>query len=188
MKEIIINKKRITISLQDIRTLFLLVLLMQMTSSIFGQNIKTVFFNRCYISIYQRPIMLPSGKWDAIYENLGWSDYQGKITIDEAKKTIQIIYSIGETRTIKNIKKEVVGSFMDEKGVVETTYRGIYTSDLIEAKLVITETKFSECTIKYYSNRIIDTGIMISGKEVKFDDFECFKNIVLFSTNKKCFE
>lgn len=158
------------------------------TFSLIAQTSKSVYFNRCYISTYQKPMLMPSGKWDAMYENFGWTDYQGKIAVDETNKTIIITYSDGVRRTLKNIKKEIIGSFMDEKGIVKTIYRGLITPDLTEAKLVITETNNSKCTIEYYSQRIIDTGIVISGQEVKFNDFECFKNIVLYSTDGKCLE
>jgi hypothetical protein len=154
--------------------------------SLEAQTTKCVFFNRCYISIYQQAMMMPSGKWDAMYENLGWADFQGKISVDEPNKTIVITYTDGENRTIKNIKKEIIGSFMDDKGIVQTVYRGLINSDLTEAKLEISETKNNICTIKYYSQRIIDTGLKISGQEVKFNDFECFKNIILFNTNGEC--
>jgi len=171
-----------------IRTLSLILVISLMGKNLIGQTTKNVFFSMYYLSVYQRPMMMPSGKWDAMYENMGWTNTQGKITVDETNKIIIITFSNGENRTIKNIKKEIKGSFIDEKGIVQTLYRGVLATDMTEAKLEITETKNSECTIKYCSNRIIDSGVVISGQEVKFNDYECYKNIVLFSTNGKCLE
>ena len=188
MQKVALNRTTILAFENYFKTVVLVFSFNIIAISLGAQTTKSVFFNRCYISIYQQPMMMPSGKWDAMYENLGWTDFQGKISVDETNKTIIISYTDGKKRILKNIKKEIIGSFMDEKGIVQTIYRGLITTDLTEAKLEITETKNSECTIKYFSQRIIDTGVKISDQEVKFNDFECFKNIALFYTNGKCLE
>jgi hypothetical protein len=49
-----------------------------------------------------------------------------------------------------------------------------------DSKLVLIQTKTAGLIVKIYSQQIIDPGIKVEGKEIKFNDFECYDKITLF--------
>jgi hypothetical protein len=64
--------------------------------------------------------------------------------------------------------------------VTKTIYKGISTESSNLIKLVFMQTRNAGIVIRLYFQRIINTGIVIQGKEVKFDDWECYHDQDLF--------
>lgn len=184
-KRFITSNNRIKVQ-QYIRHIFLILILSSLAIASVGQDAKTLLFNGYQQWFYQKPMMMPSGKWDAYYESNDRIDISGKILVNEKTKTLSVVFVNGESWNAKIIKKEIV---QEKSGAdVQTIYRGIWVDNQMIMKLVETSTWTNGCEIKLYSRQITDTGLVINGKEVKFDDFECYKIVTLFFASRKCFE
>jgi len=161
------------------RKLLLLSIFLILTINIFSQKYKSIKFDGFQQWIYHHPVIMPSGEWDAYYQNGGQNYTSGKITIDESKKIFKVIFINGESWFAKNIKKETINEKDDEFGdVIRIVYIGVWSDILKEAKLVITHTKNNGCITQVYSRRIID-------EEKKLD---CYKIISTFATGGECLE
>ncbi len=158
---------------------FLIITLLISTFNLLGQSNKSVNFSGYQQIIYQHPVKLPSGEWQAYYSNTDYTYSPGKITMDSTLNIFEITFNNGDKWTAKIESQKVVEE--DDKSfgkVTKTIYMGYWTDINEEAKLVITLTKKYGCLTVMYSRRILD-------KEKNIDNY---KFISTFATNGNCLE
>lgn len=142
---------------------------------------NVVYFVGFQQRIYQQPILSDNGKWDALYEGGEWVWMEGKIVVDEKRKTLRVVYADGTSWDARITKKELIKEKdVDFGDVTRIVFRGVWVVNSKAMKLVLTQTKKAGLVVRLYSRRIIDTGIMIEDKEIKFEDWECYDRITLF--------
>ena len=144
----------------------------------FGQTTR---FQGSQTWVYQQPILLDNGKWDAIYNSDGRQPNSGTINVNEKAKTFCITDESGESINARISKIEhVQEKDIDFGDVTRVIYRGTSLSTGHDTKLVFTKTKNNGTLVRWYTTRIINTGVIIQGKEVRFDDWECYQFKTLF--------
>lgn len=173
----ILNNARDKIKTRKLGRLVLVAILPLISIPLFGQETKTVFFEGYQQSTFLQPVRMGT-HWEAIYEPSERTQMAGKISIQE--NTFNFVFSNGTTWHAINVTKEVKE--------IQTFYRGVWSNNKEEAKLIVTETTAGPCTFELRSRRIIDTGIVVEGKEIKFDDAECYEIITQFYTGGKCLQ
>lgn len=165
------------INFKTMRNLFVTLIILALQISVYAQNPKSITFEGIQKWSCQHPMMMPNGKWTPFYQNEGQNLKSGKITINEKTKEFKVVFNNGETWIIKKITKELIKENDDEYGEVERTiYKGIWSYDEGDAKLVITKTIDKGCITQLYVQYIIN-------EETKLD---YYKTAYIFLTNGAC--
>ena len=159
--------------------IFLIGTLFAITTATYGQTKMLMQFFGYSMMEYQHPVQVSGSKYQAYFKNMGESNEQGRIVIDETAKTFTIKWNDGEDWECKFSKKETKIEHDDFLGeVVKTIYTGKWTDDNFDCILIFSKTKSSGCVTMLKSKKVIDTDYSI----------DTWKKSFTFGTARKCLD